>query len=123
MQESIDQTYIQVYNNTILGLNTDILWLKRCRLVAPPGHIAVLPEFCEDHRGVEPEEDTEGKRDPLDDDPRKESVKLELVRSCIYFLYFKIVSYPQSKIAQDKEGHDLSPGFGTSMFFSSILLF
>ena len=68
-----------------------------------PEHVAVFPQLCQHHCGMEPgeecdgdqgdeegdqgglggegpEEDAEGQGDPLDDDPGEEPVKLYLVR-------------------------------------------
>ena len=47
------------------------------------GPVAVFPQLSQDYGGVKPEEDAEGQRDPLDDDPSNISVKLNLIGSCI----------------------------------------
>ena len=72
---------------------------------------------------MESEENTERKGDSLDDDPGEESIELELVRSSINLLNFKVVGYPQSKVTQDQEGDDLSPRLCLAMLLSNILMF
>ena len=47
------------------------------------GPVAVFPKLSQDYGAVKPEEDAEGQRDSLDDDPSNISVKLNLIRSCI----------------------------------------
>ena len=57
---------------------------------------------------MESEEDTKRKCDPLNDDPGKETVELELVWSGIHLLDFKVVSDPQAEITQYQKGDDLA---------------
>ena len=71
---------------------------------------------------MESEEDTERKCDSLDNDPGEESIELELVRSGINLLNFKVISYPKSKITQDQEGDNLPPWFWAAMLLPRSLM-
>ncbi len=72
----------------------------------------LFEELNEDNGRMEVKEDCQWKRDPLDDDPRHESVEVGLHQIGPHFLNLKRCDKPLCKVEEEEEDCDLSARLG-----------
>ena len=74
--------------------------------------VCVLPDFNENHTGVEPVEDEEGQRDSRNDSPSQQAVELGLDALGDVAVGHEGVEHPEGDVGEEEEGDDLSTGLG-----------